>query len=87
MSRLVPRAFKKVHVNPPSDPGEGSGRTGLKVETLITLQAALTILKDSIDGLPIPGLKASLSGLLSVITATRVCLFYPFNLLPVMANC
>jgi hypothetical protein len=42
-------------------------------ETLIALQAALTILRDSVDGLPIPGLKASLAGLLALLTAVRVC--------------
>jgi len=62
----MPKAFKKGLVD---------GGPGLGAETLITLQATLTILKDSVDGLPIPGLKASLAGLLSVITAIRVCCF------------
>lgn len=71
MSRLVARAFKKAHPSP-SNP---DGGPGVGTETLITLQAALTILKDSVDGVPLPGLKASLAGLLSVITAIRVCYF------------
>jgi hypothetical protein len=77
MSFLVPKVFKfkfkkKAHATPPSTPGRSPG-TG--EETLITLQAALTILKDSVDGLPIPGLKASLAGLLAFLTAARVCYF------------
>jgi hypothetical protein len=64
--------FKKTRPSPtsPSDKGPGAGG-----ETLIVLQAALTILKESVDGVPIPGLKASLAGLLALLTAVRVCYF------------
>lgn len=60
VSRLVRGIFKKAP------------RTTATSETLIALEATLTILTASLDGVPVPGLKGALRGLLAVITAFRV---------------
>jgi hypothetical protein len=41
-------------------------------ETLAALQTTLTILKDSLSGVPVPGFQASVAGLLALLTAIRV---------------
>lgn len=47
----------------------------LSGDVLNALQTTLTIVKESIDGVPIPGLKAAVGGLLEVIRAFKVSHF------------
>jgi hypothetical protein len=70
MSRLIPNVLKKARA--PSTSTSGTSGPGVGTETLVALQATLTILRDSVDGIPVPGLKASLGGLLALLTAIRV---------------
>lgn len=41
-----------------------------------TLQTVLTIAKETMDGVPAPGVKAALGGLLAVIDTIEVCHFH-----------
>jgi len=73
MSRLVRGVFKNNRKPRESatDTATGGGSVAA-VDTLGALQATLTILRESVDGIPVPGLKTALGGLLALLTAIRV---------------
>ena len=70
MSRVIGAIFKKAPK--PSSSSELAENNRATTDALAALEATLTLLKDSVAGVPVPGLQASVGGLLSLVTAFRV---------------
>jgi hypothetical protein len=49
-----------------------AGARSTATETMGGLQATLTIVNESVSGIPVPGLTSAVGGLLSLLTAFRV---------------
>jgi hypothetical protein len=61
----------------PDPKKDGTNRAGKPNAALSVLDTTLTVLLASVDGIPVPGLKAVIGGTLAIIKSTKVYMFRP----------